>query len=83
MHDQSMHHGCFLSITQSPTFLKLSQCGQLEGERETIRRHCFYVLLMYQPLLYVIPNKKGVNIYLCTKQVSPILLYGLVHVLVV
>lgn len=60
-----MHHGCFLSITQLTTLLKLSQCGQLEGDYKTI----LYVLLMYQPLLYVILNKKGV-IYSCTEQLS-------------
>ena len=38
MRDQSMHHGCFLSIMQSTTLLIFSQCGKLEGERETMKQ---------------------------------------------
>ena len=80
MHDHAVNAPWLLSVHQSTTLLKLSQCAQLEGEREIIRRHCSHVLFMYQPLLYVILNKKGV-IYSCTEQAIPILVYKLVHLL--
>ena len=75
-----MHHGFFLFIMHLTTLVKLSQYSQLEGEREIIRRHCSHVLFMYQSLLYVILNKKGVT-YSCTEQAIPILVYKLVHLL--